>query len=82
MFRIIYSPSLTGVNTTILIGHSLEYEHRALRISHLTCIDTSLLYPHTILLLCHTLRYLARRHLSRDVEIGVHFMKTPEQLWI
>jgi len=58
---------------TILIGHGLDNNLRALHISHPTCIDTSLLHPHTIPSLRHRLRYLARRHLSRNIETDVHF---------
>ena len=31
---------------TILVGHALENDLRTLRIVHLNCIDTSILFPH------------------------------------
>jgi RNA exonuclease 1 len=31
---------------TVLIGHSLDADLRALRLSHSRCVDTALLYPH------------------------------------
>ncbi|KAJ1417044.1 ribonuclease H-like domain-containing protein, partial [Ochromonadaceae sp. CCMP2298] len=31
---------------TVLVGHSLNSDLRALKISHSRCLDTSLLYPH------------------------------------
>jgi len=52
---------------TILVGHSLDNDLRALRISHKNCIDTSLLFPHRIPNYRHSLRYLALEHLSRKI---------------
>lgn len=31
----------------VFVGHSLEYDLHALRLMHLRCIDTTILYPHT-----------------------------------
>ena len=31
---------------TILVGHSLEHDMRALKMSHSRIVDTTLLYPH------------------------------------
>lgn len=31
---------------TILVGHSLDSDLRALRLVHSACVDTALLYPH------------------------------------
>lgn len=30
----------------VLVGHSLENDLKALKMVHLRCLDTSLLYPH------------------------------------
>lgn len=30
----------------VLVGHSLENDLKALKIVHIRCLDTSLLYPH------------------------------------
>ena len=35
------------INTeTILVGHALDNDLKALRIIHLKCVDTSILFPH------------------------------------
>lgn len=36
---------IVGAND-LLVGHSLENDLKALKLVHLRCVDTSLLYPH------------------------------------
>ncbi|XP_032580361.1 uncharacterized protein LOC6616032 isoform X1 [Drosophila sechellia] len=56
---------------TILIGHGLENDLRALRLVHNTLIDTSISFPH-----CNgfpyrrALRHLTKVHLKRDIQTG------------
>nr|AAK93524.1 SD04906p [Drosophila melanogaster] len=56
---------------TILIGHGLENDLRALRLVHNTLIDTSISFPH-----CNgfpyrrALRHLTKVHLKRDIQAG------------
>jgi len=66
---------LSFINTsTILVGHGLDNDLRALRISHPTCIDTSLLYEHPKHpWYRHSLRYLAHKHLCRTIQASVHY---------
>ncbi|EPR60098.1 exonuclease [Toxoplasma gondii GT1] len=42
----------------VLVGHSLENDLHALKLVHLRCIDTSILYPHAILGLKNSLKRL------------------------
>ncbi|KAL4183776.1 hypothetical protein AMTRI_Chr11g156790 [Amborella trichopoda] len=58
---------------TILVGHSLENDLLALKVSHGLVIDTAILYRHSRG--AHykpALRVLARRFLSRDIQISGH----------
>jgi len=66
---------LSFINTsTILVGHGLNNDLRALRISHPTCIDTSLLYEHPKYpWYRHDLKYLAYKHLCRTIQAGAYF---------
>lgn len=54
---------------TILIGHSLENDLKALRISHLRVVDTALLYPHVRGdTFKNSLKYLAENWLSEHIQ--------------
>lgn len=56
-------------STTILIGHSLESDLRALKVSHGTVVDTALLYPHPAgPPVKHSLRGLVQRELGRFIQ--------------
>ncbi|RLU19772.1 hypothetical protein DMN91_008330 [Ooceraea biroi] len=58
---------------TILIGHSLENDLRALRLLHKHCIDTSIVFPHYYgYPYRNSLKYLARRVLNRDIQEKIH----------
>lgn len=43
---------------TLLVGHGLENDLRALKIIHANCLDTSVLYPHPKVNVCSTRRLL------------------------
>ncbi|KAM7256003.1 hypothetical protein ACFE04_011744 [Oxalis oulophora] len=54
---------------TVLVGHSLENDLLALKISHNTVIDTAILYQNpTGRIYKSALRVLAKRFLSRDIQ--------------
>lgn len=54
---------------TILLGHSLENDLRALKLFHLKVVDTVVLYPHDRGLPSrNSLRFLAERHLSKTIQ--------------
>lgn len=56
---------------TILLGHSLESDTKALQLSHPFIIDTSLLFPHPRgPPLKSSLKYLAQKYLSREIQKG------------
>ncbi|KAK4197826.1 putative RNA exonuclease 1 [Triangularia verruculosa] len=56
---------------TILLGHSLESDLKALRLSHPFIVDTAMLFPHARgPPLKNSLKYLAQRHLNREVQKG------------
>lgn len=56
---------------TILIGHSLNADLGAIRITHPFIVDTSILYPHPRgSPLKSSLKWLAKRYLSRDIQAG------------
>jgi len=56
---------------TILIGHSLNADLTALKLTHPFIIDTALLYPHPRgPPLKSSLKYLAQRYLSREIQKG------------
>ncbi|KAL3156377.1 hypothetical protein ABBQ38_000691 [Trebouxia sp. C0009 RCD-2024] len=58
---------------TLLVGHGLENDLRALRIIHANCLDTSVLYPHPKGPPCKpALRVLAERYLKRTIQQGEH----------
>lgn len=58
---------------TVLIGHGLENDLRALRLIHTTVVDTSALYPHYLgfPFRC-SLKALARGLLRREIQIREH----------
>lgn len=56
---------------TILVGHSLESDTKAIQISHPFIVDTTLLYPHPRgPPLKQSLKFLAQRYLNRAVQMG------------
>jgi RNA exonuclease 1 len=56
---------------TILIGHSLNADLTALKLTHPFIIDTALLYPHPRgPPLKSSLKYLAQRYLNREIQRG------------
>jgi DNA polymerase III epsilon subunit-like protein len=58
---------------TLLVGHGLENDLRALRIAHAAVIDTSVLYPHPRGLPSRTaLRRLAATFLKKNIQGGEH----------
>ncbi|KAL8453553.1 hypothetical protein Emag_001772 [Eimeria magna] len=52
----------------ILVGHSLEYDLRALRLVHWRCIDTTVLYPHNREGLMLSLKKLAQLYLKKTMK--------------
>ncbi|KAL8431738.1 hypothetical protein ACSSS7_005064 [Eimeria intestinalis] len=52
----------------ILVGHSLEYDLRALRLVHRRCIDTTVLYPHNREGLMLSLKKLAQLYLKKTMK--------------
>lgn len=56
---------------TILLGHSLESDLAALKLTHPLCIDTSLIYPHPRgPPLRSSLKFLSQKYLSREIQKG------------
>ncbi|KAK4103138.1 hypothetical protein N658DRAFT_494463 [Parathielavia hyrcaniae] len=56
---------------TILVGHSLESDLKAMRLAHPFIVDTSILFPHPRgPPLKSSLKYLALRYLNREVQKG------------
>ena len=56
---------------TILVGHSLESDLKALQLTHPLIVDTSILFPHPRgAPLKSSLKYLAQRHLGREIQKG------------
>lgn len=57
--------------TTIIIGHSLNSDLTALKLTHPFIIDTSLLYPHPRgPPLKSSLKWLSQKYLSREIQKG------------
>ena len=55
----------------ILLGHSLESDLNALKLTHPFVIDTSIIYPHPRgLPLRSSLKFLANRYLKREIQKG------------
>ncbi|GAX82434.1 hypothetical protein CEUSTIGMA_g9862.t1 [Chlamydomonas eustigma] len=58
---------------TLLVGHSLENDLRALKVVHSRVLDTAVLYPHPKgLPFRSSLRVLAQRFLKRRIQDGSH----------
>ncbi|KEY65657.1 hypothetical protein S7711_08731 [Stachybotrys chartarum IBT 7711] len=56
---------------TILVGHSLESDTKALRLAHPFIVDTSIIYPHPRgPPLKSSLKWLAQKYLSREIQKG------------
>jgi RNA exonuclease 1 len=54
---------------TILVGHSLDSDLKALRLAHPFIVDTSILFPHPRgPPLKSSLKYLAQKYLSREIQ--------------
>lgn len=54
---------------TILIGHSLENDLRALKLIHRTVVDTSIVFPHNYgLPFKRSLKTLSKTYLGRDIQ--------------
>jgi RNA exonuclease 1 len=57
---------------TILVGHSLDSDLKAIKITHPFIVDTALLYPHNRgPPLKNSLRFLTQRFLKREIQQGV-----------
>ena len=55
--------------TTVLLGHSLNSDLAAMKLTHPWIIDTSMLYPHPRgLPLRSSLKYLAQKYLHREIQ--------------
>jgi len=56
---------------SILLGHSLESDLNALKLTHPFIVDTSIIYPHPRgLPLRSSLKFLANRYLKREIQKG------------
>ncbi|PTB69909.1 hypothetical protein BBK36DRAFT_1166126 [Trichoderma citrinoviride] len=56
---------------TILVGHSLESDTKAIQLAHPFIIDTSIIYPHPRgTPLKSSLKWLAQKYLSREIQKG------------
>ncbi|EGS23232.1 uncharacterized protein CTHT_0008960 [Thermochaetoides thermophila DSM 1495] len=56
---------------TILVGHSLDSDLKALKIAHPFVVDTSILFPHPRgPPLKSSLKYLAQKYLGREIQKG------------
>lgn len=63
---------------TILVGHSLESDLRAIQLAHPFVVDTSICYPHPRgPPLKSSLKYLAKKYLNRDIQVGGPAHATP-----
>jgi len=59
--------------STIIVGHGLENDFRALNLVHTLVVDTSTLYPHFFgLPYRRSLKSLAKSYLKRDIQTGTH----------
>ncbi|KAK0632891.1 hypothetical protein B0T14DRAFT_533207 [Immersiella caudata] len=57
---------------TILVGHSLDSDLKALRLAHPFIVDTSIIFPHPRgPPLKSSLKFLAQKHLAREIQKGV-----------
>lgn len=57
---------------TIICGHSLENDLRALKLIHYRIIDTSIIYPHPTLGFKYSLKSLAAKYLRKSIQNGSH----------
>lgn len=58
-------------SSSILLGHSLDSDLNALKLTHPFLVDTSLIYPHPRgLPLRSSLKYLANKYLKREIQIA------------
>jgi len=56
---------------TVLLGHSLESDLNALKMTHPFIIDTSMIYPHPRgLPLRSSLKFLANKYLKREIQVA------------
>ena len=56
---------------TVLIGHSVENDLKALRVIHNRILDTAVLYPHKAgPPFKNSLKYLTTKFLKRDIQKG------------
>lgn len=56
---------------TILVGHGLENDLRALNLIHATILDTAVVFPHYHgLPFRRSLRSLVSSYLKRDIQVG------------
>ncbi|CAN8098702.1 unnamed protein product [Discula destructiva] len=56
---------------TILVGHSLDSDMKAIKMTHPFVVDTSVLFPHPKgHPFKHSLKWLAQKYLNRDVQKG------------
>ncbi|RDA83701.1 hypothetical protein CP532_1085 [Ophiocordyceps camponoti-leonardi (nom. inval.)] len=56
---------------TILVGHSLESDTKAIQLTHPFIVDTSVLFPHPRgPPLKSSLKYLSQKYLSREIQMG------------
>ena len=59
--------------STILMGHSLKSDLRALKIVHMSVIDTSIVYPHSLgSPMRRSLKDLVRTELNGSIQNGEH----------
>lgn len=57
--------------STVLLGHSLDSDLNALRLTHPFVVDTSVIYPHPRgLPLRSSLKFLANKYLRREIQTG------------
>ncbi|CAH1403980.1 unnamed protein product [Nezara viridula] len=58
---------------TILVGHGLENDLRALRMIHYTVVDTAVVFPHILgLPYKRSLKSLTHSYLRKDIQVGTH----------
>ncbi|ODV91847.1 hypothetical protein CANCADRAFT_77898 [Tortispora caseinolytica NRRL Y-17796] len=58
---------------TIIIGHGLENDLNAMRLIHLSVVDTALLYPHRRgPPYKESLKTLSKKYLNKDIQTGEH----------
>jgi len=58
---------------TILVGHSLDSDLKAMQLTHPFIVDTSVLFPHARgMPLKNSLKFLAQKYLNREVQKGGH----------